>query len=99
MEKTLYRIYTPDQQARFLVDDALFSDSPGARVRAVNQLTKDYRASAIPIIRDIIRTLPANDEVFRTFCDNAIRKIKEQDRRMEELEEWLGQSHSERQPV
>lgn len=79
----MLKIYTPDQKARFLVDDALFSDSSNARIRAVNQLAEDYGARAIPIIKDIIMTVPATDEVFRTFCSNAISKINEQEQRME----------------
>jgi hypothetical protein len=73
------KLYTRDQNRRFLVDDAIFSDSLAARIRAVNQLGRDYGLSVIPVIEDIIKTLPATDEEFKAFCINVIRKVEDQE--------------------
>jgi hypothetical protein len=71
-------LYTKDQNMGFLVDDALFSDSTSARIRAVNQLWRDYGLSALPIIEEIVQTLPLTDDVFRAFCVNVTSKIRAQ---------------------
>lgn len=73
-------LYTRDQNLRFLVDDALFSDSSAARIRAINQIAKDYGIMAIPVIQDIINTLSPTDEVFSAFCINILHKIKDEER-------------------
>jgi len=71
-------LYTKDQYLGFLVDDALFSDSPSARVRAINQLAREYGPISVPIIEDIVKTLPVTDDIFRAFCVNVIIKTKDQ---------------------
>jgi len=71
-------LYTRNQNIGFLVDDALFSDSSSARIRAITQLSRDYRFEAIPIIEEIVKTLPSTDQAFRTICTNVIDKLKEQ---------------------
>ncbi|HKZ62096.1 MAG TPA: hypothetical protein VJZ68_06760 [Nitrososphaera sp.] len=83
------KFYTRDQNLRFLVDDALFSDSSSARIRAVNQIVRDSGFRAIAVIEEIVKTVPATDEEFRAFCINVIGKIEEQEARTEANErEW-----------
>jgi hypothetical protein len=77
------KLYTREQNLRFLIDDALFSDSKSARTSAVKELARDYKTRAIPVIQDIIKTLPENDQEFMTFCANIIAKIREEDQRNE----------------
>ena len=71
-------LYTKNQKIRFLVDDALFSDSSSARIRAVNELSRDYGQEAVPIIEDIARTIPATDEAFKVFCISVLSRTKAQ---------------------
>gem|GEM_PF-2295204 len=73
-----YTFLTRDQHIRFLIDQALFSDSPSARTRAVTQLARRYREIAIPTIEEIIATLPNTDQEFRAYCTNLIARIKKQ---------------------
>jgi len=73
-----YAGFTKDQNLRFLVDDALFSDAVSVRVRAINQLARDYGVMAIPVIEDIIKILPVTEDVFRTFCANVLNDLKEE---------------------
>ena len=79
MAKELTRYFTIDQNLKFLVDDALFSDSLNARMRAVNQIAREYGMGGVPTIeREIIGLLPPTDETFRVFCLNVIEKIKDE---------------------
>jgi hypothetical protein len=71
------KFYTREQNLRFLIDDALFSDSKSARLSAVKELARDYGTRAIPAIQDIIKTLPESDQEFMTFCATIIAKIRE----------------------
>jgi hypothetical protein len=82
-------IYTRDQNLKFSVDDALFSDSRAARTRAVNQLARDYGLLAIPVIEDIIRSVPASDEEFRAFCAYVIRKIGDQEHGIDDGDDYF----------
>ncbi|MGI0050031.1 MAG: hypothetical protein ACREAW_10860 [Nitrososphaera sp.] len=73
--RKILKKYGLDQRAEFLVDDALFSDSSKARIRAINLLARDYGSRGIPLIKDIKNTLPPTDEVFRSFCASVIHDI------------------------
>jgi hypothetical protein len=70
------KLYTKDQTIGFLVDEALFSDSTSARIRAITKLSREG-SKAIPIIEGIIKILPVTDKEFRTYCIGVIAKIKE----------------------
>ena len=74
------KFYTMDQNLRYLIDDALFSDSQSARIGAIKELARDYGRKAIPVIEDIVKTVPASDEEFVRFCSNVVAKIRERDR-------------------
>jgi hypothetical protein len=69
-------LYTEDQKLGFLIDDALFSDSQSARVRAINQISAKYGSKSIPILEEIVKTLPSTDDVFRSICLNVINRMK-----------------------
>ena len=73
--RNIQKKYGLDQRAVFLVDDALFSDSSKARIRAVNLLAQEYGPRAIPVIVEIKTILPPTDDVFRSFCANVARDI------------------------
>ena len=73
------KFYTMDQNLRYLIDDALFSDSQSARIGAIKELAREYGTSAIPVIEDIIKTVPASDEEFVRLCINVIERIKEKE--------------------
>lgn len=67
--------FTTEQQILLLKDQALFSDSPVARIRALKDLTK-HGINAIPVMEETLDSLPATDVEFRKFCTNAICEIK-----------------------
>ena len=73
------KFYTMDQNLRYLIDDALFSDSQSARIGAIKELARDYGRGAVPVIEEIIKTLPTSDEEFIMLCKNVIAKIREKD--------------------
>ena len=73
------KFYTMDQNLRYLIDDALFSDSQSARIGAIKELARDYGRGAVPVIEEIIKTLPTSDEEFIMLCKNATVKIREKD--------------------
>jgi len=58
-----------------LKDQALFSDSPVARIRVLKDLRK-HGIHAIPVTEDTIESLPATVIEFRKFCSNAICEIR-----------------------
>ena len=71
-------LYTRNQNIGFLVDGVLFSDSLSTKIRAITQLSRDHELDAIPIIEEIVKTLPSTDRAFRTIYTNVIDKLKEQ---------------------
>jgi hypothetical protein len=68
-------LFTEDQKIKFLIDEAIFSDSFAARTRAVNEISA-YPGRAFDVINEIIESIPSGDSVFRTFCLNAITKLR-----------------------
>ena len=73
------KLYTRDQNIKFLADDAIFAESKHLRTKAINQLARDYGMMAIPVIHEIASTLPAKEEEFILFCVNTISKLKEEE--------------------
>jgi hypothetical protein len=67
---------TEEQLMNILRDAAIFSDGPSARTRAVHQLAQDYEIRAIPIINEIIDSLPYSEKDFKKFCSSVIEKIR-----------------------
>lgn len=68
-------LFTTDQKIKFLIDEAIFSDSFAARTRAINEITT-YPDKAFDVMNEILESIPASDGVFRTFCLNAITKLR-----------------------
>lgn len=74
----LQMFLTEDQIMRILKDEAIFSQSLNARTRSVRELASEYGSRAIPIILEVIDTLPNNDDGFKGVCLQAIAKIKQE---------------------
>lgn len=68
-------LFTEDQSIKFLVDEAIFSDSLTSRTRAVNQIAL-HGDKALPAIKAVLDSIPASDERFKAFCLNMITKIQ-----------------------
>jgi hypothetical protein len=61
---------------RILKDEAIFSDGPSARARSVNELAARYGSRAIPVIEEIIDSVPNPENEFRIFCRAIIGRIE-----------------------
>jgi len=70
------KFMTEEQLMNILRDEAIFSDGPSARARAINKLAQDYEIKAIPIINEIIDSLPYSEDEFKRFCHSVIEKIR-----------------------
>jgi hypothetical protein len=69
---------TEDQIMKILKDEAMFSQSLNARSRSVRELATAYGSRALPIILEVLDTIPRNDEGFKAVCLQAIAKIKQE---------------------
>ncbi len=69
---------TEEQIMKILKDEAIFSQSLNARTRSVRELATAYGSRAIPIILEVIDTVPYNDVGLKAVCLRAIAKIKEE---------------------
>jgi hypothetical protein len=67
---------TQELYMKILRDNAIFSDTGSAKMRAINELARRYKTKAIPVIEEVINSIFDN-EGFKAFCLNVIRKIKE----------------------
>lgn len=76
LARELQNFLTEEQHMKILRDNAIFSDTQSAKIRAVNELAQCYNVKAIPVIMDIIDSLLFTDHAFRGFCLNTIEKIK-----------------------
>jgi hypothetical protein len=74
------KLFTRDQKLRYLVDDAIFSESLNTRIKAVNQMIVNYGLNAIPVIEQILDILPVTDKEFKTLCKNMVDKVRGQKR-------------------
>jgi hypothetical protein len=82
-------LFTEDQKIKFLIDEAIFSDSFAARTRAVNEISA-YPERAFDVINGILESIPAGDSVFRTFCLNAVTKLRAAELRRFETGQGVG---------
>ena len=69
---------TEDQIMKILKDEAMFSQSLNARTRSVRELATAYGPKAVPILLEVIDTIPHSNDGFMAVCLQAIAKIKEE---------------------
>lgn len=63
---------------KILKDEAMFSQSLNARTRSVRELATSYGSKALPIIMEVMDSIPYNDDSFKTVCLQAIAKIRQE---------------------
>jgi hypothetical protein len=69
---------TKDQIMKILKDEALFGVSLTAKIRSVRELAETYGLAAVPLLLEILDTLPNNNDGLKTICLKSIAKIKEE---------------------
>ncbi len=68
---------------KILRDQAIFSDGPSARVRSINELATRYGKGAIPVINEIMNSVPHSEDEFKAYCRTIINKIGYLSRKVE----------------
>jgi hypothetical protein len=75
LTRRFQNLLTDEQLMKILRDQAIFSDGPSARVRSINELATRYGKGAIPVINEIINSVPHSEDEFRAYCRTIIKKI------------------------
>ena len=68
-------LLTPEQHMRLLRDQAMFSESNGARCNAVDELVNRFGIQAMPIIMELIESSSSPYDSFRYHCVKAGEKV------------------------
>lgn len=75
LTRRFQNLLTDEQLMKILRDQAIFSDGPSARVRSINELATRYGKGAIPVINEIINSVPHSEDEFKAYCRTIIKKI------------------------